>query len=158
MEANPQSGQVEVCLFSTDTKEASWSPSIYIDGELLKHKPTPTLLGVTLDRTLSFAAHVDELTKTTTKKLRVISKLAYSDWGSDKFQLLRVFQAVVRSRMGYSAAAWQPWISDSQMNRLETVHNKGLPQSQARRAPPQWKHSALEQAQQATPPSANDSS
>ena len=32
----------EVCLFSTDTKEASWSPSIYIGGELLKHKPTPS--------------------------------------------------------------------------------------------------------------------
>ena len=110
----------------TDTREASWSPTIYIDGEVLKHQPTPKLLGVTLDRTLSFATHVDELTKTATKKLRIVSKLAYSDWGSDKFQLLRIYQAVVRARMGYSASAWQPWLSDTQMNKLETIQNKGL--------------------------------
>ena len=116
----------EVCLFSTDTKEANWSPTIHIDGETLKHKPTPKLLGVTLDRTLSFTTHVDELAKTANKKLRIVSKLAYSNWGSDKFQLLRIFQAVVCSRMGYSASAWQPWISETQMNKLETIQNKGL--------------------------------
>ena len=116
----------EVCFFTTDTKEANWSPSIIIDGKVLKHEPTPKLLGVTLDRQLCFSKHVDNITKAATNKLKVLAKLAYSDWGSDKFQLFRVYQAVVRSRLDYAASAWQAWLSTTQMNRLETVQNKCL--------------------------------
>ena len=43
------------CFFSTDVKEAKWAPTINIGGQLLDHEPTPTLLGVTLDRTLCFS-------------------------------------------------------------------------------------------------------
>ena len=116
----------KVCFFTTDNKEANWSPSIIIDGKVLKHEPTPKLLGVTLDRQLCFSKHVDNVTKAATNKLKVLAKLAYSDWGSDKFQLFRVYQAVVRSRLDYAASAWQAWLSTTQMNRLETVQNKCL--------------------------------
>ena len=116
----------EICFFTTSTNEAKWSPSITIDGKQLKHEPNPRLLGVTLDRQLCFGKHVDNVTKSATNKLKVLSKLSYSDWGSDKFQLFRVYQAVVRSRLDYSASAWQPWISTTQMSRLETVQNKCL--------------------------------
>ena len=123
---NLNADKCEVCFFSSDTKEASWSPKITIDGRVLKHEPHPRLLGVTLDRPLSFNKHVENVTKAASNKLKVLSKLAYSDWGSDKFQLFRVYQAVVRSRLDYAASAWQAWLSTTQMNRLETVQNKCL--------------------------------
>ena len=123
---NLNADKCEVCFFSSSTKEASWSPKITIDGRVLKHEPHPRLLGVTLDRQLCFNKHVDNVTKAASNKLKVLSKLAYSDWGSDKFQLFRVYQAVVRSRLDYAASAWQAWLSTAQMNRLETVQNKCL--------------------------------
>ena len=114
------------CFFSTDSKEANWAPTISIGGQTLEHDPNPILLGVTLDRTLCFSKHVEETTRTASKKLKVLSKISYSDWGADKFQLLRVYQGIVRSRMDYSASAWQPWLSATQMSKLDTVQNRCL--------------------------------
>ena len=110
---NLNADKCEVCFFSTDTREANWSPTLLIDGQALKHETNPRLLGVTLDRTLCFNKHVENVTKAATNKLKVLSKLSYSDWGADKFQLFRVYQAVVRSRLDYSASAWQPWLSET---------------------------------------------
>ena len=73
------------------------------------------------DRTPSFAKQVEETTKAANKKLKIIAKLAYSDWGADKLQLSQLFQAIVCSKLGYAAAGWQPWCSPSQLNRLEVV-------------------------------------
>lgn len=42
----------ETAFFSSDTREASWKPSISIEGTPLNHNPHPVLLGVTFDRTL----------------------------------------------------------------------------------------------------------
>ena len=123
---NLNADKCEVCFFSTDTKEAKWSPTIKIDGKILKHEPTPRLLGVTLDRTLCFNKHAENVTKSATNKLKVLSKLSYSDWGSDKFQLFRVYQAIVRTRLDYASSAWQPWLSSTQMNKLDSVQNKCL--------------------------------
>ena len=123
---NLNADKCEVCFFSTDTREANWSPTLLIDGQALKHETNPRLLGVTLDRTLCFNKHVENVTKAATNKLKVLSKLSYSDWGTDKFQLFRVYQAVVRSRLDYSASAWQPWLSETQMEKLESVQNKCL--------------------------------
>ena len=116
----------EACFFSTSTKEASWSPKIIIDGKTIKHEPTPRLLGVTLDRTLCFNAHVENTTKSAASKLKVLAKLAYADWGCNKFELFRIYQAIVKSRLDYAAPAWQPWLSDTQFNKLEVVQNKAL--------------------------------
>ena len=115
-----------MCHLLLLSKKANWPPTISISDQLLDHDPNPTLLGVKLDRTLCFAKHVEEITKTASKKLKVISKISYSDWGADKFQLLRVYQGIVRSHMDYSGSAWQPWISATQMSKLDTVQNRCL--------------------------------
>ena len=84
------------------------------------------LLGVTYDRTLSFSTHVEETVKAANKKLKILAKLSYADWGADKFELSRIYQGIVRTKMDYSASGWQPWVSATQMNKLEVVQNKGL--------------------------------
>ena len=119
-------GKCEACFFSTDPKEANWSPSIIIDGRTIKHEPTPRLLGVTLDRTLCFATHTANVTKSAASKLKILAKLAYTDWGGNKFELFRIYQAIVKSKLDYAAPAWQPWLSDTQFNKLEVVQNRAL--------------------------------
>ena len=44
----------EVAFFSTDPAEAKWSPLIALNGHAFSFNRTPTFLGVTLDRTLTF--------------------------------------------------------------------------------------------------------
>ena len=45
-------GKSEASHFSTSPREASWTPKVKVEGETIKHEPTPRLLGVILDRTL----------------------------------------------------------------------------------------------------------
>ena len=123
---NLNAEKCEASFFSTSTKEANWSPSIKIDGQVIKHEPTPRLLGVTFDRTLCFGPHVNTIVKAATSKLKILAKLSYSDWGCNKSDLFRIYQAVVRSKMDYAGPAWQPWLSETQMDKLEVVQNKAL--------------------------------
>ena len=56
-------GKSEVGFFSTWTKEANWVPTITIEGSPIPFNATPRLLGVILDRQLSFGPHVAKVTK-----------------------------------------------------------------------------------------------
>jgi len=47
----------EVAFFSIDTHEAKWQPIISLNRSQLPFNASPPLLGVHLDRTLSFSHH-----------------------------------------------------------------------------------------------------
>ncbi len=44
----------EVAFFTCNLHEARWQPTIHLKGQPLRSTPLPKLLGVTLDRALSF--------------------------------------------------------------------------------------------------------
>ena len=51
----------EASLFSVDPHQANLQPNLLLLGSRLRFNPTPTFLGVTFDRTLSFSKHVSSL-------------------------------------------------------------------------------------------------
>ena len=51
----------EASLFSVDPHQAILQPKLLLLGSRLRFNPTPTFLGVTFDRTLSFTKHVSLL-------------------------------------------------------------------------------------------------
>ena len=50
----------ECCPFSTQSKDSKWCPSLTFGGQEIRVDDTPRLLGVILDRSLSFNAHVKQ--------------------------------------------------------------------------------------------------
>ena len=116
----------EVSYFSTYTQEASWTPSMQINGEPIPFNPTPKLLGVYLDRQLSFKKHVDEVAKAGTSKIKIISAVGNTKWGWDKAHLKKLYFSYVRSKLDYAGPGWQPWLSQSNIDVLERVQNKAL--------------------------------
>ena len=50
----------ECCPFSTQSKDSKWYPSLTFGGQEIRVDDTPRLLGVILDRSLSFNAHVKQ--------------------------------------------------------------------------------------------------
>ena len=56
-------GKSECSFFSTWNREADWKPDIRIEGKQVPFKEHPRLLGVILDRTLSFGAQVEKVIK-----------------------------------------------------------------------------------------------
>ena len=51
----------EASFFSVDPHQANLQPNLLLLGSRLRFNPTPTFLGVTFDRTLSFSKHVPSL-------------------------------------------------------------------------------------------------
>jgi len=56
----------------------------------------------------------------------MLASLAGKQWGWRKENLRRVYLTTQRCVLDYAAAAWQPWLSDSQMQKLERAQNKAL--------------------------------
>jgi hypothetical protein len=91
----------ECSIFSTYTREAGDKASIFINGKKIPFNPTPRLLGVRLDRQLSFGPHTKELCESTTSKVRMIAALSNTSYGWRKDDLMKVYSASIKSRLDY---------------------------------------------------------
>ena len=118
----------EVAFFSTCTREQEtpWEPTIMIDGKRIPFNVNPKMLGVVLDTTLSFGEQVKEVTRQATEKLKLMSALAHTEWGWRKRDLMKIYLTFIRSRLDYGAAAWQPWLFETSIKKMDVVQNKAM--------------------------------
>ena len=123
---NLNASKSEVSFFSNYTHDASWKPTITIDNAPIKFNPNPILLGVTLDRQLSFSPHTTNIIERVAGKNNMLASLSHSEWGWQRDTLKAVYITSIRSIMDYAAPAWQPWLSVTNVNALERAQNKAL--------------------------------
>ena len=119
-------GKCEVNLFSTSPKDAQWTPVIKMGQYVLKHNKTPTFLGVTYDRSLSFRPHAMQVKTRILNRIRIMASLATKEWGWNRRSLQRIYQAIIHSVLNYCGAGWQPWLAKSNVLLLERTHNRAL--------------------------------
>ena len=113
-------------FFTTSGNEASWRPTIHAGDLTLKYDPTPRLLGVILDRQLTFGPHVKSVKEKLNSKCRILAAVSNTSWGWRKSSLLKVYNTHIRSILDYAAPAWQPWLSETNKRELEVLQNKAL--------------------------------
>ena len=116
----------EVAFFSMDPGEAGWKPTVTLNNIVLALNKTPTFLGVVFDRTLSFGPQVESLKKKVGSKCNLLAMVASREWGWSSESLKTVFQATVCSALNYCGAAWQPWLSETNIKALDTCQNRAL--------------------------------
>ena len=116
----------EVCPFSTWSNNSSWNPTIFIGNQKVRVNTTPRLLGVILDRSLTFNAHIKKLTTSLASSIRIIRATAHTSWGWRRTTLKMAFHALVRSKLDYAAPAWQPWLSETNLTNLDRLQNRSL--------------------------------
>ncbi len=93
----------ELTLFSTNSHEVNWQPTIIANQTRLLHNPRSELLGVTLDR----PAHPEHLEKSGCQMQSTrLSRLEGVVWRND--QLRKVYKAPQLSLQAYAPPAWQP--------------------------------------------------
>ena len=119
-------GKSEVSAFSTLLNDSKWEPTISLQGRNISFNSTLHLLGVLLDRSLTLNAHIDKLYAETASRLRGMKLVSHSTWGWKKSTMKTMYFAYVRSKMDYAAPAWQPWLSNTNMTRLEALQNRAL--------------------------------
>ena len=109
----------EVAFFSLDNAEALWRHKITINGVPPSCTPSPSFLGVTYDRHMTFGTHVKKVCQQMLRRTNLLHVVGGTTWGWQKHDLRTVYIATQRSVAEYAAAAWTPWLSSSNIEKLE---------------------------------------
>ena len=123
---NLNGDKYEVCTFSTWSNDNTWITNVFIGTQKIRVNITPRLLGVILDRSLTFNAHLKELTASLTYSIPIIRATAYTSLGWCRSTIKMAFHALIHSKLDYTAPAWQPWLSDTNLSCLDRLQNRSL--------------------------------
>ena len=78
-------------------------PSLYLDGEPVPVVKEHTFLGMIFDNKLNFIPHIKYLKAKCQKALNIIKVVSHYYWGADRKVLLRLYRALVRSKLDYGS-------------------------------------------------------
>ena len=120
----------DVAFFSLDNDEVLWIPQITINGVPPSCTPSPTFLGVTYDRRMTFGTQVKMVCQQELRRTNLLRVVGGTTCGWQRQDFRTVYIATQRSFAEYAAAAWIPWLSSSNIEKLERT------QLQAARASP----------------------
>ena len=112
-----------VTLFSSQTRELNTHPTVPFNNSTLPLEKNPKILGVTFDPTLTFCAHVDNIVDRAKQRLSIMKALAGTAWGQQKESLVTTYKATIRSLFTYAAPIWFPFISPTNISKLQRVQN-----------------------------------
>ncbi len=112
----------EVSFFLVDPYQTNLRPNLLLLGSRLRFNPTPTFLGVTLDRTLSFSRHVSSLKAKFFPRLKALCCISASSWGPSKESLSLLYKSFLRSLLTYASPGWFPFLSATNLTNLERLH------------------------------------
>ena len=93
----------EVSFFSVDPHQANLQPNLLLLGSRLRFNQTPTFLGVTFDRTLSFTKHVSSLKAKLFPRLNALRCISASSWGPSKESLSVLNKFFLRPLLTYAS-------------------------------------------------------
>ena len=95
-----------VAAFHLNNREAKRELKVYNNGRLLPFCPTPTYLGVKLDRWLTFCHHLVALRKKLSSRVTLLRLLVGLGWGAGVKTLCIATLSLVYSAVEYCAPVW----------------------------------------------------
>ena len=98
--------QTWTAAFHFNNREAKHELKVYNNGRLLPFCPTPTYLGVKLDRSLTFRHHLVALRKKLSSRVTLLRRLVGSGWGAGVKTLRIATLSLVYSTAEYCAPVW----------------------------------------------------
>ena len=94
-----------------------------VDGKQFKFNGSPSFLGVTFDRKISFPQHVTDVKTTANKRMVILISVSSLEWGFDRNLLRCTYLALIRSVLEDGAPACHPWLMNFLMDELERIQN-----------------------------------
>ena len=105
-----------------DPHQANLQPNLLLLDSRLCFNPIPTFLGITFDHTLSFFKHVSLLKAKFFPCLKALRCISASSWGPSKETLSVLYKSFLRSLLTYASPGWFPFLSATNLTRLESLH------------------------------------
>ena len=112
----------EASFFSVDSHQANLPLNLLLLHSRLRFNPTPTFLGVTFDRTLSFSKHVSSPKATFFQRLKMLRCISASSWGTAKESLSLLYKSFFWSLLTYASRGWLSFLIATNFTKLERLH------------------------------------
>ena len=109
--------------FHLNNREGKRELKVYNNSRLLPFCPTPTYLGVKLDRSLTFRHHLVALRKKLYSRVTLLRRLVGSGWGAGAKTLRIAILSLVYSAAEYCAPVW---CSSAHTRLIDNVLNDAL--------------------------------
>ncbi|XP_055939430.1 uncharacterized protein LOC129969047 [Argiope bruennichi] len=113
------------CVHFCRKRQLHPEPVINIRGTVIPSADEIRFLGVIFDRKLTFLPHVLHLRERCEKSLNILKVLSNTSWGADRTSLLRIYQAVILSRIDYGCMVYGS-ARPSVLRKLDTIHHSAL--------------------------------
>ncbi|GFW87125.1 putative RNA-directed DNA polymerase from transposon X-element [Trichonephila clavipes] len=113
------------CVHFCRKRNLQPDPSIHIGNIHIPVVSAVRFLGVIIDSKLTFLPHVLYLRKKCERSLNILKVLSNTLWGADRVSLIRVYQALILSRLDYGCVVYGS-ARASVLKRLDTVHHSAL--------------------------------
>ena len=113
-----------VCVHFKKRGKCEKTP-IYLGKEEITIADEVRFLGVVFDKHLTFRSHIIQLKVKCQKALDVLRVVGHTDWGADKTTLLRLYRALVRSKLDYGCIVYGS-AAKSNLKLLDPIHHQGL--------------------------------
>ena len=116
----------EASFFSVNPHQTNLQPNLLLLGSRIHFNSTPTFLGVTFDRTLSFSKHVFLLKAKFFPRLKALCCTSASSWGPSKESLSVLYKSFLRSLLTYASPGWFSFLNATNLTKLERLHRSAI--------------------------------
>ncbi|XP_055953302.1 uncharacterized protein LOC129989022 [Argiope bruennichi] len=113
------------CLHFCRKRSFHSEPNIYIRSHAIPVVDEIRFLGVVFDRKLTFIPDVLYLRRKCERTLNILKVLSRTSWGADRASLIRIYEAVILSRIDYGCMVYGS-ARPSVLRRLDTIHHSAL--------------------------------
>ena len=113
------------CVHFCQLRKLHNDPDLTLNGVKVPVVDEAKFLGVIFDRKLSFIPHIKALKTKCLKALNLLKVLAHTDWGADRKVLLRLYRALIRSKLDYGCIVYGS-ARKSYLQMLDPIHHQGL--------------------------------
>ena len=113
------------CIHFHQKRDFFHDPVISLSGTPIKVVKEAKFLGLIFDQKLNFLSHLKYLKTSCMKALNVLRVVSHTSWGADKRTLLRLYRALIRSKLDYGCMVYGS-ARPSYLKTLDPVHHQGL--------------------------------
>ena len=108
-------------VFSLSNKKQE--AKLTLNSQRLTEEPSPSYLGVTFDRRLTWKQQIARCCSRAKLRLAIMRKLAGTDWGADEHILKKLYTGRVRPVLEYGISAWAT-AAKSNLDHINKIQNQ----------------------------------
>ena len=113
-------------LVTPYTLEYTVEPQITLNNTIIPTTHNTKILGVTLDRGMTFRQNTHNATDKCQHRLNVLRALTHTTYGHSKESITTLYKQYIRPILTYAHIAWMPDTAQTHLQKLQVIQNTAL--------------------------------